>query len=78
MDISLSSMFTETKKSPGEIANTLSCLSLSGTNSTSSLERLWKLPFLSQSLQTREVVKAWLLTKVVIEHQEAHLPPEFH
>ncbi|XP_070353025.1 tudor and KH domain-containing protein isoform X2 [Equus asinus] len=30
LDISLSSMFTETKKSPGEIANTLSCLSLSG------------------------------------------------
>ncbi|XP_036308890.1 tudor and KH domain-containing protein isoform X1 [Pipistrellus kuhlii] len=27
---SLSSMFTESKKSPGEIANTLSCLSLSG------------------------------------------------
>uniref|UniRef100_A0A4X1W2L3 Tudor and KH domain-containing protein n=1 Tax=Sus scrofa TaxID=9823 RepID=A0A4X1W2L3_PIG len=39
-DVSLSSMLTETKKSPGEMANTLSCLSLSGSNSICSLEHL--------------------------------------
>lgn len=54
---SLSSMFTESKKSPGEMANTLSCLSLSGTSSIYSLERLWKLPLHSQSLQTRVLVR---------------------
>lgn len=40
MDISLSSMFTETKKSPGEIANTLSCLSLSEAASISGDDNL--------------------------------------
>lgn len=39
-DISISSMVTETKKSLEERANTLSCLSLSGTNSTSSWSAL--------------------------------------
>ncbi|XP_008693866.2 tudor and KH domain-containing protein [Ursus maritimus] len=42
-DVSLGSVLTETKKSPGEIANTLSCLSLSGTSCISSLEHLWVL-----------------------------------
>jgi len=72
-DVSLGSMLAETKKSPGEIANTLSCLSLSGTSCISSLEHLWKLLVFSDSLQTGNDVKAWLLTKVITEHQEAHL-----
>ncbi|XP_032699565.1 tudor and KH domain-containing protein isoform X1 [Lontra canadensis] len=39
-DVSLDSMLTETKKSPGEIANTLSCLSLSEAASMSGDDNL--------------------------------------
>uniref|UniRef100_A0A8D1YVX1 Tudor and KH domain-containing protein n=1 Tax=Sus scrofa TaxID=9823 RepID=A0A8D1YVX1_PIG len=39
-DVSLSSMLTETKKSPGEMANTLSCLSLSEAASISGDDNL--------------------------------------
>ncbi|XP_045879065.1 tudor and KH domain-containing protein isoform X2 [Meles meles] len=39
-DVSLGSMLTETKKSPGEIANTLSCLSLSEAASMSGDDNL--------------------------------------
>ncbi|XP_037354495.1 tudor and KH domain-containing protein [Talpa occidentalis] len=39
-DLSLNSMLTETKKSPGEIANTLSCLSLSEATSMSGDDNL--------------------------------------
>ncbi|KAF5916223.1 hypothetical protein HPG69_010582 [Diceros bicornis minor] len=40
IDVSLSSMLTETKKSPGEIANTVSCLSLSEAASISGDDNL--------------------------------------
>ena len=56
-DVSLRSTVTETKKSPGEMADTLSCLSLLGTNSICSLEHLWKLPFLNQPLQLGRLLR---------------------
>ncbi|MBZ3877733.1 Tudor and KH domain-containing protein [Sciurus carolinensis] len=52
-DTSLASLLTESKKSPGEMAHTLSCLSLSGTNRITHLEHLRRLPFLSLSRLVR-------------------------